>query len=382
MKKIYTSESVFDGHPDKVCDRVSDEILDAILRQDKKGRVAIETAIKNDTIYIIGEVTTTAEVDYSLIAKKTLSNLGYVDDFKVIENISKQSPNIALGVDKNSNKQQGAGDQGMMFGYATNETHEMIPAPLALAHKIAKRYRWLRQGEYIGLFAPDGKCQVSYLYEDEKPIKPLTIVVSAQTKRSISNEELTDIVVRELLEPFVENLEDVRILVNPTGEFLIGGPKADAGLTGRKIIVDTYGGFSKHGGGAFSGKDTSKVDRSAAYYCRYAAKSFVEAGLANRCEVGVSYSIGVSEPMSIYINSFGTGIVPDNQLNFLLKRNFNFRPRNIISELDLKEVKFASLSAFGHVGRTDLNVKWEHVDARAKRLREFHEQTKSLTQFL
>ena len=250
MIKVISSESVFDGHPDKVCDRISDEILDAILEQDKLARVAVETAIKNDTVYIFGEVTTTALVDYSLIANRTLLNLGYLKKFKVIENISVQSPDIALGVDERGTKLQGAGDQGMMYGYATNETLERIPAPLALAHKIAKRYKYLRENKYLGLFAPDGKCQVTYLYENDKPIDIQTIVVSAQTKCSIDQTLLNKIILDELLSPIIDNVDDINVLVNPTGEFLIGGPDADAGLTGRKIIVDTYGGFSHHGGGA------------------------------------------------------------------------------------------------------------------------------------
>ncbi len=379
MKRIYTSESVFDGHPDKVCDRISDEILDAVLLEDKKGRVAVETAIKNDTVYILGEITTTANIDYSSIVRKTLLGLGYENNFKVIENISRQSPDIALGVDEAVNKNQGAGDQGMMFGYATNETDDLIPAPLSLAHKIAKRYKLLRENKYVGLFAPDGKCQVSYLYENDKPVKIETIVVSAQTKRSIDNKELTKIVIEELLEPIIDDVDDIRILVNPTGEFLIGGPEADAGLTGRKIIVDTYGGFSHHGGGAFSGKDTSKVDRSAAYYSRYTAKSFVEAGLANRCEVGVSYAIGVSEPISLYIDTFGTGKLDDKELLIMLKENFDFTPSNIVKELELDKVRFSSLSAFGHVGRTDLNVKWEKTKDKAKELKDAYEKTKRTT---
>lgn len=289
IKRVISSESVFDGHPDKVCDRISDEILDAVLSEDKLARVAIEAAIKNNTVYLFGEITTNAKVDYDLIVHRTLLNLGYLKEFKVIKNISEQSPDIALGVDERGTKLQGAGDQGMMYGYATNETDEKLPAPLALAHIIAKRYKFLRENEYLGLFAPDGKCQVSYLYENDKPVEIQTIVVSAQTKCSIDPILLERIIKDDLLKPLIESLDGINILVNPTGEFLIGGPDADAGLTGRKIIVDTYGGFSHHGGGAFSGKDTSKVDRSAAYYARYAAKSFVDAGLADRCEIGVAY---------------------------------------------------------------------------------------------
>lgn len=379
MKRIYTSESVFDGHPDKVCDRISDEILDAILEEDINSRVAVETAIKNKTVYLIGEVTTSADIDYSLIVKKTLLSLGYLDSYNVIENISRQSPDIALGVDERGSKRQGAGDQGMMFGYATNETPEMIPAPLALAHKIARRYKLLRENKYLGLFAPDGKCQVSYSYEDEKPVSIETIIVSAQTKKSINPLILEEIIKDELLEPIIGNLDKINVLVNPTGEFIIGGPEADAGLTGRKVIVDTYGGFSHHGGGAFSGKDTSKVDRSAAYYARYVAKSFVEARLCDRCEVGVAYSIGISEPVSIYIDTFGTGVIEDRELSYFLKWYFNFSPKNIIQELDLNRVKFSSLSAFGHVGRSDLDVKWEQVEQKAKELREAYEKTKRIT---
>jgi len=375
MKRVISSESVFDGHPDKVCDRISDEILDAVLEQDKNGRVAVETAIKNDTVYIFGEITTNALIDYSLIAKRTLLNLGYLKEFKVIENISKQSPDIALGVDERANKHQGAGDQGMMYGYATNETDELLPLPLALAHRISKRYKLLRENKYIGLFEPDGKCQVSVLYDNDKPVRIETIVVSAQTKRSIEPLKLNKIIIEELLEPIINDLDDIEILINPTGEFLIGGPDADAGLTGRKIIVDTYGGFSHHGGGAFSGKDTSKVDRSAAYYARYAASSFVKAGLCDRCTIGVAYSIGVAEPVSLFIDTHGTGKLSDHELSYILKFNFDFTPANIRKELELDKVKFSSLSAFGHVGRTDLNVKWEQVDEKANKLREAYEET-------
>ncbi|MFA5474441.1 MAG: methionine adenosyltransferase [Acholeplasmataceae bacterium] len=382
IKRVISSESVFDGHPDKVCDRISDEILDAVLSEDKLARVAIEAAIKNNTVYLFGEITTTAKVDYDLIVYRTLLNLGYLKEFKVIKNISEQSPDIALGVDERGTKLQGAGDQGMMYGYATDETDEKLPAPLALAHRIAKRYKFLRENEYLGLFAPDGKCQVSYLYENDKPIEIQTIVVSAQTKCSIDQTLLDKIIKDDLLKPLIGNLEGINILVNPTGEFLIGGPDADAGLTGRKIIVDTYGGSSHHGGGAFSGKDTSKVDRSAAYYARYAAKAFVDAGLADRCEVGVAYSIGVAEPVSLYIDTFGTGKLSDDDLLYLLKVYFDFTPSNIRKELELDKVKFASLSAFGHVGRDDLNVKWEDTKSKATELREAYGKAKRTAQVL
>jgi len=382
MRKVISSESVFDGHPDKICDRISDEILDAILKEDINARVAVEAAIKNNTVYVFGEVTTKANIDYSAVVNETLLDLGYTKRFNIIENISKQSPDIALGVDRRDSKLQGAGDQGMMYGYATSETKERIPAPLALAHKIARRYKYLRENAYIGIFAPDGKCQVSYLYEDDKPVEIQTIVVSAQTKCSIDPELLDKIIRDELLKPLIGSLEGVNILVNPTGEFLIGGPDADAGLTGRKIIVDTYGGFSHHGGGAFSGKDTSKVDRSAAYYARYVANSIVKAGLAKRCEVGVAYAIGVSEPVSLYIDTFGTGKISDEELLYLLKLYFDFSPSNIRKELELDNAKFASLSAFGHVGRIDLNVQWEDTESKADELRDAYVKAKRTAQVL
>ncbi|MDY0139859.1 MAG: methionine adenosyltransferase [Candidatus Izemoplasmatales bacterium] len=382
MRKVISSESVFDGHPDKICDRISDEILDEILKEDINARVAIETAIKNNTVYIFGEVTTKANIDYSAVVNETLLDLGYTKRFNIIENISKQSPDIALGVDRRDSKLQGAGDQGMMYGYATSETKERIPAPLALAHKIARRYKYLRENAYIGIFAPDGKCQVSYLYENDKPIQIQTIVVSAQTKCSIDPELLDKIIRDELLKPLIGSLEGINILVNPTGEFLIGGPDADAGLTGRKIIVGTYGGFSHHGGGAFSGKDTSKVDRSAAYYARYAAKAFVDAGLADRCEVGVAYAIGVAEPVSLYIDTFGTGKLSDEELLYLLKLYFDFSPSNIRKEIRLDKVKFTNLSAFGHMGRIDLDVQWEDTESKADELRDAYVKAKRTAQVL
>jgi S-adenosylmethionine synthetase len=321
-------------------------------------------------VFIFGELTTIAKVNYKIIAGRVLLDIGYPDEFDILVHLSEQSPDIAIGMNERYNKEQGAGDQGMMYGYATSETKERIPAPLALAHKIARRYKYLRENAYIGIFAPDGKCQVSYLYENDKPIQIQTIVVSAQTKCSIDTELLDKIIRGELLKPLIGNLDCVNILVNPTGEFLIGGPDADAGLTGRKIIVDTYGGFSHHGGGAFSGKDTSKVDRSAAYYAIYAAKAFVDAGLADRCEVGVAYAIGVSEPVSLYIDTFGTRKLSDEELLYLLKLYFDFSPSNIRKEIRLEKVKFTNLSAFGHMGKIDLNVQWENT--KSKELHRFY----------
>ncbi len=379
MRKVITSESVFEGHPDKVCDQISDAILDSILNEDIDARVAVEVAIKSNNVYIIGEVTTSVVIDYKLIAKRVLLDIGYLNEFNVHVNITRQSPDIALGVDERGSKAQGAGDQGMMYGYATNETAELIPAPLALAHKIARKYKEIRETKYLHYFEPDGKCQVSYLYENDKPVRIETIIVSAQTKPNVSREEYTKVIMEEILDPLVDNLDDINVLINPTGEFIIGGPEADSGLTGRKIIVDTYGGFSHHGGGAFSGKDSSKVDRSAAYYARFVAKSIVKAGLAKRCEVGVAYSIGVSQPVSLYLDTFKTGILDDCALLYLVKCYFDFSPRNIREELKLDKVMYRELSRFGHVGRDDLNVKWEQVDEKADELRKAYEKTKRTT---
>ena len=376
MRKVITSESVFEGHPDKVCDQISDAILDSILNEDIEARVAVETAIKSNNVYIIGEVTTSAVIDYILIAKRVLLDIGYLNEFNVHVNITRQSPDIALGIDERGTKAQGAGDQGMMYGYASNETAELIPAPLALAHKIARKYKEIRETKYLHYFEPDGKCQVSYLYENDKPVSIETIVVSAQTKSNVSRENYTKVIMEEILDPLVDNLDDINVLINPTGEFIIGGPEADSGLTGRKIIVDTYGGFSHHGGGAFSGKDSSKVDRSAAYYARFVAKSIVKAGLAERVEVGVAYSIGVSEPVSLYLDTFKTGVLDDCALLYLVKCYFDFSPRNIREELKLDKVMYRELSRFGHVGRLDLNVKWEQVEEKANILRDAYEKTK------
>lgn len=303
-----------------------------------------------------------------------LLDIGYCQEFNIHCNLTEQSPDIALGVDERANKSQGAGDQGMMYGYATDETPELMPTPLVLAHKIAKEFKKLRTTKYFALFGPDGKCQVTYLYENDKPTAIDTIIISAQIIRHSNMEIVRKVIIEEVLTPLVFDVEDIRVLINPTGEFIIGGSEADAGLTGRKIIVDTYGGFSHHGGGAFSGKDVSKVDRSAAYYARYAAKSFVAADLADRCEVGVAYSIGVAEPVSLYIDTFGTGVISDDELLQLLRTKFDFTPANIRKELELDKVEFRFLSHFGHVGRTDLDVKWENVDSKVEELLKVYDE--------
>ncbi len=372
--QIITSESVFSGHPDKVCDQISDAILDAILEQDKKARVAVECAIKNDLVFVFGEVTTTAIVNYKQIARQVLKDIGYLDTFNVVTKISEQSSDIALGVDSNELKEQGAGDQGIMFGYACNETQEFMPLPIMLANQISKEMDKIRKEKYSHIFGPDGKCQVSVGYENGRPKKIETIVVSAQTKPGIDDLIIESIILNEVLTKVFDiyTIFDAKVLINPTGEFIIGGPYADSGLTGRKIIVDTYGGYAKHGGGAFSGKDVSKVDRSAAYYARYVAKAVVGAGMATHCEVHLSYAIGVAKPVSVLVNTFDTGVTRDEEIQALVNYMFDFKPESIRKELELDTVKFQELAKYGHFGREDLNVRWEHVDDKIKQLRELY----------
>lgn len=357
--KIRTSESVFRGHPDKVCDQISDAIVDACLAQDNESRVAIECFIKDNYLVIGGELTTKAEIKPARIALEVLSDIGYNEQFQVFELISRQSPDIALGVDKG-----GAGDQGIMFGYACNETESYMPLSLVLSQKISIEMDRITKHLHRSIFGPDGKCQVSVGYVDDEPREVTTVVVSAQTKKGVR---------REVYEPIIKQVikrvipakyltEHTKILINPTGEFVTGGPNADSGLTGRKIICDTYGGVGRHGGGAFSGKDPSKVDRSAAYYCRYVAKHIVASGLAKRCEVGVAYAIGVAEPVSLTVDTFGTSIVSEEALLDLIKKVFNFTPRSIRNELKLGEVKYYELAKYGHVGRDDLSLPWEKLN--------------------
>jgi S-adenosylmethionine synthetase len=374
--QVVTSESVFSGHPDKVCDQISDAILDAILEQDKNARVAVETAIKDDLVFVFGEVTTTAKVDYAHIAKEKLKEIGYEDEFVVMEKISKQSADIALGVNSTESHEQGAGDQGIMFGYACNETQEYMPLPIMLANQISKEMDKIRREKYSHIFGPDGKCQVSVAYKDGRPKKVQTIVVSAQTKPWIKKELYEDLIINEVLTKVFDfdTIVEAEVLINPTGEFVIGGPYADSGLTGRKIIVDTYGGYARHGGGAFSGKDVSKVDRSAAYYARYVAKAVVGAGLATHCEVHLSYVIGVAKPVSVLVNTFDTGVTSDEEIQALVNYAFDFRPESIRNELNLDKVKFQELAKYGHFGREDLDVRWEHVDDKITELRNLYEK--------
>jgi S-adenosylmethionine synthetase len=374
--KIITSESVFRGHPDKICDQISDAILDAILEQDTNARVAVNSAIKDNQVFVFGEVTTSAVVDFAEVARLTLRSIGYEEHFDVLVRISKQSPDIAKGVNETADHQQGAGDQGMMYGFACNETPELMPLPIMVAHEIAKEIDSLRITKYNDIFGPDGKCQVSVRYVDGKPFAYDTIIVSSHTKTEASLSFAKKIIFEEVLKPLVGDLSKINILINPTGAFVVGGPYGDSGLTGRKIIVDTYGGYSKHGGGAFSGKDVSKVDRSASYYARYVAKAVVAAELADKCEVCVSYSIGVARPIAVSIDTFGTGKITDKELLELINQQFDFTPANIRKELEFENVKFQALAAYGHIGREDLPVRWEHVEDKAAELRMAYEKTK------
>ena len=356
--KIITSESVFRGHPDKVCDQISDAILDACLEEDRESRVAIECFIKDNCLVIGGELTSKANIEPAKIAKSVLNDIGYHEHFQVLELISKQSPDIAIGVDKD-----GAGDQGIMFGYACNDTDTLMPLSIELSRNIAIEMDRITKNVHSSIFGPDGKCQVSVAYVDGIPSHVTTVVVSAQTKPDINRDVYESIIRRVIKDVIPERYlnDKTAILINPTGAFVIGGPYADSGLTGRKIICDTYGGVGRHGGGAFSGKDPSKVDRSAAYYCRYVAKHIVASGLANKCEVGVSYAIGIANPISLTVDTFGTSELSEEDLLKLVNKVFNFSPRSIRNELNLASVNYYELAKYGHVGRDDLKLPWEKL---------------------
>ena len=372
---LFTSESVTEGHPDKICDNISDAFLDEYLRQDPNSRVAVETMVTTDFVAVSGEVTTKANFDKKAqeeLVRKTIREIGYdnkdlmfdADTCKVNLLLHSQSPDISQGVTATDEKEQGAGDQGLMFGYATNESKELMPLPILLAHKLIQKLSQVRRDKTLAWVRPDGKSQVSVRYEDNKPTKIETVVISTQHAPEISQEEISREIIDKVIKPVLGNLwnEQIKTHINPTGKFVIGGPHGDAGLTGRKIIVDTYGGFGRHGGGAFSGKDPSKVDRSACYMCRYIAKNLVAAELADRCEVQLAYAIGVAEPVSLYVNTFGTNKIPENQIEDIVRNNFDMKPSGIISQLDLKRPIYKKTAAYGHFGRNEPEFTWEKTD--------------------
>jgi len=372
---LFTSESVTEGHPDKICDNISDAFLDELLRQDPNSRVAVETMVTTDFVAVSGEVTSKADFDQKAqeeLVRKTIREIGYdnkdlmfdADTCQVNLRLHSQSPDISQGISATEEKEQGAGDQGLMFGYATNETEELMPMPILLAHKLIQKLSEVRRDKTLPWVRPDGKSQVSVRYEDNKPTKIETVVVATQHAPDISQEEISREIIDKVIKPVLGNLwnDEIKIYINPTGKFVIGGPHGDAGLTGRKIIVDTYGGFGRHGGGAFSGKDPSKVDRSACYMSRYIAKNLVAAGLADRCEVQLAYAIGVAEPVSLYVNTFGTNKIPENQIEDLVRKNFDMKPSGIIAQLDLKRPIYKKTASYGHFGRNEPEFTWEKTD--------------------
>jgi len=372
---IFTSESVSEGHPDKVADQISDAVLDALLEQDKESRVACETLVKTGMVMLAGEITTSAWVDMEALVRKTVNDIGYDNPecgfdgntCAVLTGLGKQSVDIAMGVDESSDHQQGAGDQGLMFGYASNETEVLMPAPITYAHRLVRRQSEVRKSGELSWLQPDAKSQITFRYDDYKPVGIEAVVLSTQHSEDVDLDTLREAVIETILKPVLpeewfSQCKNENIHINPTGRFVIGGPVGDAGLTGRKIIVDTYGGMARHGGGAFSGKDPSKVDRSATYAARYVAKNIVAAGIADRCEIQVSYAIGVAEPTSISVETFGTGHIDDDKIISLIRQHFDLRPKGLIEMLDLLRPIYLQTAAYGHLGREDIDLSWEKTD--------------------
>lgn len=368
-RALFTSESVTEGHPDKLCDQISDSILDAFLMQDPESRVAVEAMTTTGVVFVAGEVSSTGRFDLQDTVRTTIKGIGYDKpeygfDFEtcsVLISIHEQSPDISIGVTAGQNKEQGAGDQGLMFGYASNETRELMPLPISIAHQLCMKLSQVRKKKELDWIRPDGKSQVSVVYEDCKPVRIDTVVISTQHSPDIRLQQLREEVIAKVVKPVCGNWIDTktRFLVNPTGRFVIGGPQADTGLTGRKVIADTYGGMGRHGGGAFSGKDPSKVDRSACYLSRYVAKNVVSAGLADRCEVQIAYAIGIAEPVSVMIDTFGTGKIDEDEIADRVKNSFDMRPAGIIDTLDLKKPIYKKTAAYGHFGRSEPGFTWE-----------------------
>jgi S-adenosylmethionine synthetase len=383
-KRLFTSESVTEGHPDKICDQISDSVLDAIFAQDPMARVACETAVTTGMVLVMGEITTSCYVDIPGVVRNTIREIGYdrakygfdCDTCAVLTSIDAQSADIAMGVDKALEAKTGemtdeqieaigAGDQGMMFGFACDETPELMPMPISLAHKLVKKLSDVRKNKTLAYLRPDGKSQVTVEYDNDKPVRIDTVVISSQHSADVDHDTIEKDIIEKVIKPTLpKNLVDknTRFLINPTGRFVVGGPQGDSGLTGRKIIVDTYGGYARHGGGAFSGKDPTKVDRSAAYAARYVAKNIVAAGLAKKCEVQLAYAIGVARPVSILIDTYGTGKISEEKLVKLVEKNFDLRPAGIIKALDLRKPIYKQTAAFGHFGRTDVSLSWEKTD--------------------